>query len=101
MADFFHMGGYAIYVWSSYGIALLILAGLLMASLSGLRRKERMLATLDQTLPRRRRRSAAASTGDDAGATLHHGKAGKDKGADDATDGGDGADGGGDGGGGE
>jgi len=25
MAEFFHMGGYAPYVWSSYGIALLVL----------------------------------------------------------------------------
>ncbi len=25
MSDFFHMGGYAFYVWSSYGIALLVL----------------------------------------------------------------------------
>lgn len=23
-ADFFHMGGYAVYVWSSYGLALLL-----------------------------------------------------------------------------
>ncbi|OYQ35240.1 heme exporter protein CcmD [Niveispirillum lacus] len=101
MADFFHMGGYAIYVWSSYGVALVVLAGLLMASLSGLRRKERMLATLEQTLPRRRRRSAAAPSGDEAGSTLHHGTTGKDKRADDATKGGDDADGGSDGGGGE
>jgi heme exporter protein D len=25
MADFFHMGGYAAYVWSSYGLALIVL----------------------------------------------------------------------------
>lgn len=60
MADFFHMGGYAIYVWSSYGLALLILAGLLVASLAGLRRKERLLRSLEEGLPRRRRRTAAA-----------------------------------------
>lgn len=59
MADFFHMGGYAIYVWSSYGLALLVLVGLLLASLMGLRRKERLLRSLEQTLPRRRRRVAA------------------------------------------
>lgn len=59
MADFFHMGGYAIYVWSSYGLALLILVGLLAASLMGLRRKERLLRSLEQTLPRRRRRAGA------------------------------------------
>ena len=26
MVEFFHMGGYAFYVWMSYGIALLVLA---------------------------------------------------------------------------
>jgi heme exporter protein D len=25
MSEFFHMGGYAFYVWMSYGIALLVL----------------------------------------------------------------------------
>ena len=25
MSDFFHMGGYAFYVWTSYGLALLLL----------------------------------------------------------------------------
>lgn len=25
MQDFFHMGGYAIYVWPSYGITLLVM----------------------------------------------------------------------------
>jgi heme exporter protein D len=25
MAEFFHMGGYAFYVWTSYGLALLVL----------------------------------------------------------------------------
>jgi heme exporter protein D len=25
LTEFFHMGGYAIYVWSSYGLALLVL----------------------------------------------------------------------------
>lgn len=62
MAGFFQMGGYAIYVWSSYGLALLILAGLLVASLSGLRRKERLLRTLEENLPRRRRRAAGEDT---------------------------------------
>ncbi len=26
MAEFFHMGGYAAYVWSSYALALIVLA---------------------------------------------------------------------------
>ena len=25
LEEFFHMGGYAIYVWSSYGLALIVL----------------------------------------------------------------------------
>ena len=25
MHDFFHMGGYAVYVWSSYGLAFIVL----------------------------------------------------------------------------
>jgi len=25
LSEFFHMGGYAVYVWSSYGIALIVL----------------------------------------------------------------------------
>ncbi len=62
MAGFFQMGGYAIYVWSSYGLALLILVGLLIASLSALRRKERLLRTLEENLPRRRRRAAEEDT---------------------------------------
>ncbi len=63
MADFFHMGGYAIYVWSSYGLALLVLVGLLLASLGTLRRKERLLRSLEQTLPRRRRRAGVGDAG--------------------------------------
>jgi heme exporter protein D len=61
MAEFFHMGGYAIYVWSSYGLALVMLVGLLVASLTGLRRKERLLRSLEQSLPRRRRRAGRAA----------------------------------------
>jgi len=30
MAEFLHMGGYASYVWSSYGIALIVLLPLLL-----------------------------------------------------------------------
>jgi heme exporter protein D len=29
--EFLHMGGYAFYVWISYGLTLLVLAGLLLA----------------------------------------------------------------------
>ena len=26
-SEFFHMGGYAVYVWSSYGLALVLMVG--------------------------------------------------------------------------
>ncbi|MFV3075074.1 heme exporter protein CcmD [Niveispirillum fermenti] len=63
MAEFFQMGGYAIYVWSSYGLALVVLGGLLGFSLAGLRRKERLLRMLEESLPRRRRRTDRQDAG--------------------------------------
>ena len=45
--DFFHMGGYAAYVWPAYGVAAAVLGGLLAGSLSRLRRAERQLAALE------------------------------------------------------
>lgn len=32
ITDFFHMGGYAVYVWSSYGLALVVLVGNLLVA---------------------------------------------------------------------
>ncbi|WP_252181244.1 heme exporter protein CcmD [Azospirillum sp. B4] len=55
MDGFLSMGGYAAYVWSSYGAAALVLVGLLVLSLTGLRRVERTLATLEAAKPRRKR----------------------------------------------
>ena len=34
MREFFHMGGYAFYVWSAYGLAAAVLLGLLVKSLA-------------------------------------------------------------------
>ena len=45
--DFFHMGGYAAYVWPAYGVAAAVLGGLLAGSLSRLRRAGRQLAALE------------------------------------------------------
>lgn len=41
MSEFLHMGGYAIYVWSSYGLTTIVLLGLLVLSL---RQRKRALA---------------------------------------------------------
>ena len=49
LGEFFHMGGYAAYVWPSYAAAAAMLGGLLAASLLRLRRAERRLAALDAT----------------------------------------------------
>jgi len=46
LSDFLAMGGYAGFVWPAYGIAALVLGGILAASLRSLRRRERMLAEL-------------------------------------------------------
>ena len=52
MNEFLHMGGYAAYVWPAYGIAALVLLGLLVATWKGLRNAE---ATLESARPARRR----------------------------------------------
>ena len=43
MTEFFHMGGYAAYVWSSYGLALIIL---LPALLLPIRENKRLIKKL-------------------------------------------------------
>ena len=45
--EFLAMGGYAVYVWPSYLFAAVVLGGLLVFSLRGLRAAERELAELE------------------------------------------------------
>ncbi len=56
MADFFHMGGYAFYVWASYAVTALVMVGLVVASLRGRRRTEAQLRLLQEAMPGGRRR---------------------------------------------
>ncbi|MCY4229380.1 MAG: heme exporter protein CcmD [Alphaproteobacteria bacterium] len=49
LAEFFHMGGYAAYVWPAYGATVVLLGGLLVDSVLRLRRAERRLAALRAT----------------------------------------------------
>jgi heme exporter protein D len=51
--DWAAMGGYAVWVWSSYGAVALVLGGLLLFSLSTLRQREAEVARTET-----RRRSA-------------------------------------------
>lgn len=55
MSDFFAMGGYAAYVWPAYGLAALVMVGLLVATLKALRSAETTLKALEGTRPARRR----------------------------------------------
>jgi len=54
MTEFLAMGGYAGYVWPAYGAAVLVLAGLLIWTVRGLRHHRQRLARME----RRRRGNA-------------------------------------------
>ena len=53
MSGFLEMGGYAAFVWPAYGVAALVLLGLLFDSLSAYRRRQRELETLTRPSPPR------------------------------------------------
>ncbi len=55
MAEFFHMGGYAFYVWSAYGIvALVMVANVLMP----LRKRRILMDNLKRRVRAKRRQAA-------------------------------------------
>lgn len=58
MAQFFNMGGYGGFVWSAWGIALVVLGGLLTATLIARRQVRRELE--QRGLDRQRRRGGEA-----------------------------------------
>lgn len=43
-SEFLHMGGYAFYVWTAYGLTLVVLAGIVLAALRRHRQLRRSLA---------------------------------------------------------
>ncbi len=53
---YFAMGGYAAYVWPAYFIAAAVLAGLAWQTLRSVARRERELAEIEASRPRRARR---------------------------------------------
>lgn len=59
MSSFFEMGGYAGYVWPAYGVALIVMVGLLVASLRSVRAREAQLKVLQESRPNRRSRATA------------------------------------------
>ena len=59
IGEFLAMGGYAAFVWPAFGATALVMVGLLLASLRGLRRERRALELMEKARPRRRRHGAA------------------------------------------
>lgn len=57
ITQYLAMGGYARYVWPAYGAAVLVLLGMVIASVSGWRRQQRLWAALEAAGHGRRRSS--------------------------------------------
>ncbi|MAB13671.1 heme exporter protein CcmD [Parvibaculum sp.] len=47
MAEFFYMGGYAAFVWPSYGLAALVFIGVIWQSVTDLRAQKRLVDKLE------------------------------------------------------
>lgn len=59
MTDFFNMGGYAVYVWSAYGVAGVVLTWLATSAVRSLRANQSILADLEARVSRRRGRDGS------------------------------------------
>ncbi len=59
--EFLAMGGYAAFVWPAFGVTLVVMVGLLLTSLRGLRRERQTLELLEDARPNRRRRDETAA----------------------------------------
>ena len=55
MSEVFNMGEYSMYIWPAWGFAVLVLGGLVIASVRVMQARERELAELEAVKPRRRR----------------------------------------------
>ena len=55
MTEIVDMGGYGVYIWSAWGIAVILLGALIVASVSAMKARERELADMEAASPRRRR----------------------------------------------
>lgn len=59
MSEFFAMGGYAVFVWSAYAVATIVLSGLLGLSLKSMREREALVEILRNQRGRRTTGDAA------------------------------------------
>ncbi|MFQ5784542.1 MAG: heme exporter protein CcmD [Alphaproteobacteria bacterium] len=66
IGDFLAMGGYAVFVWSAFAVAAVVMAGLLAASRRSLRARETELEALRRARPRDSAHTRRARTGDEA-----------------------------------
>ena len=61
MSDFLTMGGYGSYVWPAYVVAVVVMVGLLVATLRSARSSEKTLDLLQQARGRGRHRRRASA----------------------------------------
>ena len=66
IGEFLAMGGYAAFVWPAFGVTVLVMGGLLLASLRSLRRERRALELMEKARPRRRGRGGAPQASGEA-----------------------------------
>ena len=57
MTEIVDMGGYGVYIWSAWGIAVILLGTLIVASVRTMKARERELADMEAASPRRRSRA--------------------------------------------
>ena len=69
MAEFFHMGGYAAFVWSAYGIAIMLMGGLAIVSLYEFLRNKRLVEEFERLEGARPRRAAMPMSDGTSGET--------------------------------
>jgi len=62
MEAYFAMGGYAGFVWPAYGLTVVVLVGLLVASLRAQSQTLRQAKLLEEARPRRRERGQFAAS---------------------------------------
>jgi heme exporter protein D len=63
MAEFFHMGGYAAFVWPAYGLTVLVIAGLIWQSVADYRAQAALAKNLENLAGGRLRPSATMRDG--------------------------------------
>ena len=66
IGEFLAMGGYAAFVWPAFGVTVLVMVGLLLASLRSLRRERRALELMEKARPRSRGRGGAPQSSGEA-----------------------------------